>query len=103
MVATAFTVFVALTITFITLSAFFLQSVKQEAPTLFESWGRPSVGRYLWRRQLFMPYSRLVLFRRYPQELATHRKSRAWASWLFIVHWLQLVAAIVVFATILGA
>jgi hypothetical protein len=90
----AFGVFVLATIGFITLSAYFIESLRMEAPELYEAMGKPSVGRYLWRRQLLMPFSDMVLFRAYRTELAAHRKSRAWASWLFVVHWLQIGAFI---------
>jgi len=87
-------VFVIATIGFITLSAYFIESLKEEAPELHDAMGKPSIGRYVWRRQLLMPFSDMVLFRAYRTELATHPRSRAWASWLFVVHWLQIGAFI---------
>lgn len=82
----------ALTLTFVTLSGCFLDALKQEAPHIFEAWGRPSIGRYVWRRRSFLPLSGSVSARAYRQELADFPKSRAWASWLFLVHWLQVAA-----------
>lgn len=103
MLGASFGVLVVATIAFITLSGFFLEAVQREAPQLFDAWGKPSIGRYLWQRKLFMPFSEIVLTRAYRRELANYPASRAWASWLFIAHWIQLMAlAVCVVAVVRG-
>jgi hypothetical protein len=94
-------VLVVATIAFLVLSGTFLDAVKREAPSLFETWGRPSVGQYLWRRKLFMPFSSMVLMRNYRAELASYPRSRAWASWLFLVHWVQLIAVVFIIVAVI--
>ena len=80
------------TIAFVTLSGFFLDALKEEAPHIFDAWGRPSVLRYVWQRRSFIPFSGSVTRRTYRRELAAFPKSRAWASWLFVAHWMQVAA-----------
>jgi hypothetical protein len=94
----AFGIFVISTIGFMTLSIYFVEALKSDAPEIYEAMGKPSVGRYLWRRQLLMPFSDMVLFRTYRNELAEFPRARAWASWLFVVHWLQIGAFVVLIA-----
>jgi thiosulfate reductase cytochrome b subunit len=72
----------------------FINALKEEAPELYESLGKPSVFKYIWRKQLFMPFSNMILNRSYRSQLANCPRSRAWASWLFIAHWVQFVALI---------
>jgi hypothetical protein len=73
----------------------FLESVKSEAPTVYASWGAPSfLGlAVVWR--ISWPFSGMVLARQYRQALAAYPRSRAWASWLFLAHWLQIVGLVV--------
>jgi hypothetical protein len=73
----------------------FLNVLKTEAPTLYQSFGAPTAMNYLWNRKLLMPFSSMILFRRYREVLAPYPKSRAWASWLFFAHWLQLSGLLV--------
>jgi len=73
----------------------FLKAVKEEAPALYQSWGSPTVFGYLWNRQMSMPFSGMLLRRQYREVLASYPRSRAWASWLFIAQWLQVVGLVV--------
>jgi hypothetical protein len=88
----SFGILALVTIAFVTLSARFLGALEAEAPHIYEAWGRPSVGRYVWRRRSFIPFSGSVSKRTYREELAAFPRSRAWASWLFVAHWLQVIA-----------
>jgi hypothetical protein len=88
----SFGVLALVTIVFVALSGFYLEAIREEAPHLFEAWGRPSIGRYVWRRRSFIPFSRSVSARTYREELAAFPRSRAWASWLFVAHWAQVLA-----------
>ena len=81
---------------FVAVSAVFLAAVKREAPQLFESWGKPSVGAYIWNKKWLMPFSGMLLSGNYREVLATCPKSRAWASWLSLVQWIQLILFVVV-------
>jgi hypothetical protein len=58
----------------------------------------PRPNTLAWRREAGRRYRRLILFREYRSALAACPKSRAWASWLFLVNWVQLVT-IAVFVT----
>jgi hypothetical protein len=91
----------AATLAFVAASKPFLDALRTECPELFQSFGGRSVWWYLWNRKLLMPYSKLVLFRTYRTVLASCPRSRAWASWLFIVHWVQLVGLFLAFYTAL--
>lgn len=73
----------------------FLESVKKEAPILYESWGSPSFLGLAVGRRLWWPFSGMVLSRKYRHILAAYPRSRAWASWLFLAHWLQIVGILV--------
>jgi hypothetical protein len=73
----------------------FLSVLRAEAPELYQSLGAPTVMNYLWNRRLLMPFSSMILFRRYREVLAPYPKSKAWASWLFFAHWLQISGLIV--------
>ena len=73
----------------------FLNAIKEEAPALYQSWGSPTVIGYLWNRQMAMPFSGMLLRRQYREVLAPYPRSLAWASWLFIAQWLQVVGLVV--------
>jgi hypothetical protein len=88
----AFFAFVATTVLFLGVCVPFLRALKEEAPDIYLSLGSPSVATYIWKRKLFMPFSRMVLLREYRQQLASFPRAKAWASWLFLAHWLQLAA-----------
>lgn len=70
----------------------FLRALKEEAPDLYLSLGSPSVATYIWKKKLLMPFSRMVLLREYRQQLVSCPRAKAWASWLFVAHWLQFAA-----------
>ena len=88
----AFLIAIVTYVGFAAMSSAFLRSVQREAPEIYEAWGRPTVSRFIWRRGLLMPFSEIVLFGGYREVLAAYPASRAWASWLSVVHWLELGA-----------
>lgn len=92
MSAPAFFACIATTVIFLGLCAPFLRALREEAPELYLSLGSPTVGTYIWKKKLLMPFSRMVLLREYRQQLAAFPRSKAWASWLFVAHWLQLAS-----------
>lgn len=69
----------------------FVAAVREEAPAIYESWGRPSAPNLMSNRRIWWPFSGMLLSRKYRHLLAGHPRSRAWASWLFYAHWLQLL------------
>jgi hypothetical protein len=77
----------------------FLESVKHEAPTVYATWGSPSVFRLFGTRRIWWPFSGMVLSGEYRHALAAYPRSRAWASWLFLAHWLLFVGLIVFVAS----
>jgi hypothetical protein len=95
MVFGAFWFAVSSSVAFAAMCVPFINALKDEAPTLYQSLGAPSVSSYFWRRQILMPFSSLILFRGYRATLAPFPRSRAWASWLFVVHWLQVLGFVV--------
>jgi len=72
----------------------FLKAVKRESPEIYESWGRPTLGKYLKQRQLIAPFSAKFLFRTYREQLRECPHSRAWGSWLALAYWIQWVAIV---------
>jgi hypothetical protein len=83
------------TVLFAAVSIPFLNTLKAEAPSVFASFGSPSPSDYLIHRKIWMPFSRMVLFRKYREVLAPYPRSKAWASWLFVAHWLQVFGLVV--------
>jgi len=79
----------------------FIQALKAEAPALYAGLGSPSVSRYLWRRQLFMPFSSLILSRAYRQALADCPIAKMWGSWVFVAHWVQIAGLFLVLVGVL--
>jgi hypothetical protein len=73
----------------------FLESVKHEAPDVYASWGAPSFLALVVNRRVWWPFSGMLLSREYRRVLGACPRSRAWASWLFVAHWLQIVGLIV--------
>jgi len=96
MLGAALAIYLLTTIAFAVLCAPFLRAVEAEAPDVYAAWGKPSASEYLWKNRVFMPFSGLLLFRQYQEALREHPKARAWASWLSVLHWIQ-VAALVAF------
>jgi hypothetical protein len=82
------------------MSTRFVWALKQESPALYESFGSPRYGFYIWNKRWYRPFSRLIVLHGYRQTLIDCPKSRAWASWLFFLHWMQVIsiAAIVLAA-----
>jgi len=78
----------------------FARALHQEAPGLLAELALPKETTLAWRRDANRRYWRLILFREYRSALAACPQSKAWASWLFLMHWIQLVA-IAVFLAVL--
>ena len=79
----------------------FLESVKREAPAVHASWGAPSFLGLIASNRIWWPFSGMVLSRQYRRALAAYPRSRAWASWLFIAHWLQIIGLVAFVAALL--
>jgi hypothetical protein len=89
---------------FIAFGIGFTESLKEEAPTIYQALGAPSASSYAWNRTVLLPFSGVILMHRYRTLLASHPRSRAWASWLFVAHWVQLIAMVAfVLSFIVGA
>jgi hypothetical protein len=75
----------------------FIEALRQEAPELLASLvlANPRLGN--WRTDARKRYWKLILFREYRSRLASCPRSRAWASWLFLVNWIQLATVVVFF------
>jgi hypothetical protein len=69
----------------------FVASVREEAPAIYESWGCPNEPNLMSHNRIWWPFSGMLLSRQYRRVLATYPRSRAWASWLFYAHCLQLL------------
>jgi hypothetical protein len=65
----------------------FIQALQREAPQVLAS-----IAFSPGRADARLRYWRLVLLRGYRIRLAACPVSRAWASWLFVLHWLQLAS-----------
>jgi hypothetical protein len=70
----------------------FLGTLAAEAPQVHAELGSPRLSHYLWNDKLLIAFAQLILSRHYRVRLAAHPRSRAWASWLYLVHWLHLAA-----------
>jgi hypothetical protein len=79
----------------------FAKALREEAPELLSAFVLPKATTMGLRREASRRYRRLILFREYRSVLAACPKSRAWASWLFLVHWVQLVTVAVFFIGLL--
>jgi hypothetical protein len=73
----------------------FAEALRREAPEVFASFLADNAHGYSGRMRARLRYWRLILLREYRSRLASCPRSRAWASWLFLVHWVQLVTAVV--------
>jgi len=79
----------------------FVKALHQEAPQVFVDFVLPKETTLAWRRDANRRYWRLILFREYRSALAACPQSRAWASWLFLMHWIQLAAITAFFLAVL--
>ena len=82
--AATWVVCVAFTVPFVT-------AVREEAPAVYASWGSPSEPSFMSHSRIWWPFSGMLLSRQYRRVLAGYPRSRAWASWLFYAHCLQLL------------
>src|SRR5450432_751999 len=81
MFASAATILVIASLISVVLSAKFMTSLRREAPHLHELLkGKDGRIRPIW------PFVAMILLRTYRRELAEYPVSRAWASWLSLVH-----------------
>jgi len=101
MVETAFLIVVLTALAKVAISWPFVKALREEAPELFSAFVKPRATTLAWRREARRRYRRLILFREYRSALAACPKSRAWASWLFLVHWVQLATVAVFFVGLL--
>jgi hypothetical protein len=89
------------TVLFALMSVAFLRAVREEAPSVYESFGSPSMLAYVQQSYPLTTFSHLVLSRRYRADLAAFPRSRAWASWLYWVHWIQLITIVLFFVSLI--
>ena len=80
----------------VAVSMSFLAAVKAEAPAVYAAWGQPGAHGLVAYRRIWWPFSGMLLSHQYRVALAPYPRARAWASWLFLAHWLQ-IAGLVVF------
>ena len=90
MLETAFVVVVLTALAKAAIGLPFVEALREESPELFAEFVLPKAISPAWRKQARMRYRRLILFREYRSALAACPKARAWASWLFLLHWIQL-------------
>ena len=67
----------------------FLQTLAAEAPRVHAELGAPTLMHYVKNDRPIVEFARMILSRQYRVRLADFPKSRAWASWLFLAHWLH--------------
>jgi hypothetical protein len=91
-------------VTSVVLGSMFRLSVKREAPDLYERfWCRGRTGAPSMRTNAVWPFITMILLHRYPSQLAAYPRSRAWASWMFVNDWIQVIATAVVVVAVLTA
>jgi hypothetical protein len=86
----------------IVLGSVFRLSLKREAPDLYEALWKKSHGAYSVRPNMVLPLAMMLYLRGYRSRLADYPKSRAWASWIFAIGWLQLGAFALMIVAVLG-
>lgn len=101
MIEITFAVAVAAAVTNLALSVPFVRALRQEAPDVLASFVAPDIWGHAWRANRRVRYARLILLREYRSRLAACPQSRAWASWLFLVHWIQLITVAIFFLALL--
>ena len=75
----------------------FIHALRQEAPEIFASFLIPSPAPFGWRLNAARRYFRLIILREYRSRLASCPTAKAWASWLFLVHWIQIAMVALAF------
>lgn len=80
----------------------FLGTLAREAPRIHAELGSPKVGHYLWNDKLLVAFAQMILSRQYRVRLAAYPHSRAWASWLYLVHWVHVGALVWLIAAMLS-
>jgi hypothetical protein len=93
MIEILFTVGVIAALANMAISVPFVQALRREAPEVLASFALSMGRRYTWGARI--RYSKLILLREYRSRLSSCPQSRAWASWLFLVHWVQLLTVLV--------
>ena len=101
MLETAFLVVVLAAVARVAISLPFTKALREESPELLAEFALSKVTTLAWRREARRRYRRLILFRGYRSVLAACPMSRAWASWLFLVHWIELAMVAVFFVAVL--
>ena len=91
MLAEAFWLAAATWVVCVAFTVPFIAAVREEAPAIYKSWGSPSEPSLMSQSRIWWPFSGMLLSRQYRSVLAGHPRSRAWASWLFYAHCLQLL------------
>ena len=93
----AFVVVVFAAVANLAINSSFIEALRQEAPELHASFVVANPRLRNWRMDARKRYWKLILFREYRSRLASCPRSRAWASWLFLLNWIQLATAVVFF------
>lgn len=70
----------------------FLETLAAEAPRIHAELGAPTLRHYIRNDRPIVDLARMILSRQYRARLAEYPRSRAWASWLFLAHWLHVAA-----------
>ncbi|HZQ72806.1 MAG TPA: hypothetical protein VFB08_07810 [Burkholderiales bacterium] len=72
----------------------FVFALREEAPEVFADFLAADSRGVRWRADARLRYWKLILFRDYRTRLAHCPRARAWASWLFLVNWIQLTTVL---------
>ena len=102
MLESAATVLAIATLISVGLSAKFMSSLRREAPHIYEALMGKGDGRSFWRARPMLPFATMILLRTYRRELAEYPVSRAWASWISLVHLVMVGALVVMIVAVLG-
>jgi hypothetical protein len=95
MLETAFIVVVFAALAKLAIGLPFVEALREESPELFAEYVLRKAPGLAWRKEAGRRYRRLILYREYRSVLAGCPRSRAWASWLFLLHWIQLATVAV--------
>ncbi len=80
----------------------FVFALREEAPEVFADFLSADSRGVRWRADARLRYWKLILFRDYRARLAHSPRARAWASWLFLVNWIQLSSVLVYVGVVLA-